>query len=123
MFDDTFLDNLFSKMTIVIDRDQYKHTVFFLCNGIVHMGYNLKNENLWYGDKIWSFLVVKNEYDNIKTKALIKHKMEQYFRLKVRNLNHAVKGFDFYVGNHFSKHRFNARIRLSGNNTLNQIYE
>lgn len=89
MTGEEYLDDLFSRSTIIIDRNRYKYLLFKIGDSI-YMDYNI-NGGISDGD-------LYCDYDNILFKLtiqvndfkatvnLIKHKVEEHFKINVSSV-------------------------------------
>lgn len=81
MTKEQFIDDLFDRMTIVVDRNRYGY-IFFKIEDNLYMRYDSINGYLWCDWRtIWLVLSSKYGCNNLGIKSLIKGKVLEHFKL------------------------------------------
>lgn len=85
MTKEQYLDDIFSKTTIIADRNYYySSSIYFKTGDRIYMRYDTKNGNLWCEYiNIWSVLLHKYLCSNLEISELIRGMVEQHFKLNV----------------------------------------
>lgn len=77
-----FLDDLFSQMTVLVDRNQYNRTIYFAISNKVYMDYNVANNQMWCNyDGIWSILKMRYFCNEEEVKKLIMDRVKLRFKM------------------------------------------